>query len=286
MRISVSSYSFEQYRRAGKLDLPGMIRQAAEMGFEGIEFTDLPKDLPTEERFALARDLKEDAARAGIAIAAYAVGANLWQPDPEKRAAEVERLKGEVDLAAELGAPVMRHDLVWALDKTGAGRSFLGMMPGLAKCTREITRYAAGKGIRTCSENHGLIAQDSTRMEAFAAAVNEDNYGLLVDLGNFLCVDEDPAHAVSRVANFAFHVHAKDFIINAENGEYQGMTRGMNRYLGVAVGDGCVPVKQCLSILKHAGYDGWVTVEFEGREDCLTGIRKGLDRLTGYLKEI
>lgn len=285
MRLSVSSYSFNQYIKAGKLTLPQVVDKAAEMGFEGIEFIDLPLAEDPAARLALARELRERARKNGLSMVAYTVAARLWQPTEELRRAEIERVKGEVDLAAVLGAPILRHDLVWALDQSGAGRSFLGMMPALAESVREITAYAAAKGIKTCSENHGRIAQDSTRMEAFVNLVGEDNYGLLVDVGNFLCVDEDPVTAVSRVANFAFHVHAKDMEILPFDTSSQGLiaTRGAGWLRATAVGCGSVPVERCLRILKRAGYDGWVSLEYEGREDCLWGIAEGLKNLKTYL---
>ena len=65
------------------------------------------------------------------------------------------------------------------------------------------------------SENHGFFAQDSDRVEKMVNAVASNNYGLLVDIGNFTCADEDPAIAVGRVAPYAFHVHAKDFHIKS-----------------------------------------------------------------------
>lgn len=289
MKLSVTTYSFQQYLKAGKITLPEMVDKAAEMGFEGIEFTAFSADATQEERLALAGELRERALKRGLAVVSYTVSAKLWQADKAARRAEIERIKREVDVAAALGAPVMRHDLVWSLDSAGAGRGFLSMIPQLSETVREITEYAAEKGVRTCSENHGFIAQDSYRMEAIVAAVNHDNYGLLVDVGNFLCADEDPITAVSRVANYAFHVHAKDMLVcspDTDGGVGIIKTRGMNGLKPTAVGHGSVPVKQCLAILKRAGYDGWVSVEYEAKGDCIEGIAEGLKNLRAYLAEL
>ena len=162
------------------------------------------------------------------------------------------------------------------------------MLPNMAKHTREFCEYAKTQGIKTCSENHGLIAQDSDRVERLFNAVNHENYGLLVDFGNFLCVDEDSVHAVSRVAPYAFHVHAKDMIIHPDKPETQNfiMTRGANRLEPTYVGGGDVNVFQCLKIMKRSGYDGYVSIEFEGAGDCIEMIKKGRDNLKKYLSEI
>ena len=53
MKLSVSSYSFHQYTKAGKLTLQELPAKAAEMGFEGIEYIDLPKEITGEAALLL-----------------------------------------------------------------------------------------------------------------------------------------------------------------------------------------------------------------------------------------
>ena len=281
MKISVTSYSFQQYLNAGKIDHLGMIDKAREIGIDAMEYTPLPGET-FEERCELARKIREKADSIGMPIASYTVAADLYKGSPEADAAEVERIKRQLDVAKILGAPVLRHDVCWSLPKSGAVRSFDQMLPTLAKNAREITEYAASLGIRTCSENHGHIAQDSDRMERLFNAVNHENYGLLVDIGNFACVDENNVTAVSRVAPYAVHVHAKDFYLSCEKQEGWFETRGCNYLKGAILGNGIVNVKKCIDIIKRAGYDGYVSIEFEGAEDCIEGITKGYE----YLKSI
>ena len=192
MKISVSSYSFSQYIRAGKLTQLECVAKAKEMGFDAIEFTDIAGESLDEQK-AMAKKIKEEADRVGIDINAYTIGANLYHESEEDSEKEVARLCGQLDVAKLLGAKVMRHDVCYTLGKTGNARSFELMLPTIAKNARKVTEYAETLGIRTCTENHGFIAQDSDRVEKLFNTVNHDNYGLLVDVGNFLCVDEDPS---------------------------------------------------------------------------------------------
>lgn len=291
MKIAVSSYSFQQAICRGEMTQADAVEKAKEMGFDGVEFIDLsPCDNPTlAQQLDYAAEIRSRAARAGIEVVAYTVGANLYTGSAAGDAAEVERLKGQVDVAAALGVKLLRHDACWNLTKTGAGRSFDGMLPVIADNARKITAYAAQKGIVTCTENHGFVAQDSDRMERLFIAVGHDNYGLLIDMGNFFCVDEDSAVAVSRLAPYAVHVHAKDMKrLPADNADRNCVidTRGCQQIRGTWVGNGDVPVKRCLSILKRAGYDGWVSLEFEGPEDCFEGVAKGLCTLRQCLAEL
>ena len=262
------------------------VAKAKEMGFDAIEFVDLTGE-NLEEQKEYAKKIKAEADRVGIEINAYTIGACLYKDTQEEMDAEVERLKGQLDVANLLGAKVMRHDVCYGLGKTGNSRSFDLMLPTIAENARKVTEYAATLGIKTCSENHGFIAQDSDRVERLFNAVNHDNYGLLVDMGNFLCVDENPATAVSRVAPYAVHAHAKDMI--ASDKPFEGhsiVTRGGNYLLGTVVGEGNVPVAQCIRILKKAGYDGFLSIEYEGREDCIDGIARGLKNLKKIFSEL
>ncbi len=272
---SVSSYSFAQYVNAGKMTLLDTVAKAKELGFTAIEFDELHiPDL--EERKALARTLRAEADRLGMVIPAYSVSGNLYLNDPEADAKELARVMGQVEVAEILGAKVMRHDVVYQIFKTGKCRSFDQMLPHIAAQTRKITEYAASKGIRTCTENHGYIAQDSDRMERLFAAVDHENYGLLVDIGNFCCADEDSAHAVSRVAPMAIHAHAKDMHLCKDPAPGFSQTRGCNYFKGAILGEGDIDIARCIAILKRAGYDGYISIEFEGAEDCIEGISKGL----------
>ena len=283
MKISVSSYSFKQKIRSGEMTELDCVRKAKEMGFDGIEFIDVDAD-GLDGQIEMARKIKEEADRVGIEIVAYTIGANLFSEKDEECEKEVERLKGQLLVAKALGAPLMRHDVCYKLTSKGRGRCFEMMLPTIAENCRKVTEYAQTLGIKTCTENHGFIAQDSDRVIKLATAVNHDNYGLLVDIGNFLCADEDPAIAVSKVAPLAIHVHAKDMKVSRERRSPREIeTRCCNYLLCCSIGEGDVPVKRCINILKKAGYDGYVTVEYEGQEDCIEGIRRGFENLKSFI---
>ena len=279
MKISVSSYSFMQYVRQDKMTVFDTVAKAKELGLDAIEFIDLP-GANLEEQKDFARKLRAEADRLGMTINSYTIAGNLYKNSPEADRAEVERLKGQVDVAEILGVSVMRHDCCYNIYKEGNGRSFDLMLPTIAANAREITEYAATKGIKTCCENHGYIAQDSDRMERLFNAVNHENFGLLVDMGNFCCVDEDNVTAVSRVAPYAIHAHAKDMHLSKNPQQGYGQTRGCNYFKGAVIGNGDVDVDRCIKVLKRAGYDGYLSIEFEGSEDCIDAIARGF----AYLK--
>lgn len=280
MKISVSSYSFRKYILQTKCDYFEICDKAKEMGFDGIEFIDLDnKEFAiTQDPLKTASQIREYCKKIGLDVIAYTIGANFLSEDKE---AEVERLKRAVDVAVELGAPVLRHDVCYALPNDHL-YSWREAIKDMAPNIRRVTDYAKERGVKTCTENHGYIFQAPERVEALIREVGSDNYGWLVDMGNFLCTDAEPTAAVHIASRYAFHVHAKDFLFKSgKEGNPGGFfqTNGGNFLRGTVIGHGVVPVKNCVNILKKAGYDAYITVEFEGMEDCLTAIQTGHDYL-------
>lgn len=287
MQFAVSSYSFSQLLKTGALNQLTCIAKAKELGFDAIEFAEIqPHD--GSSQLVYAAKLREEAARQGIAISCLAVGADFLNGSGGDLQAEIERVKRQVDVAVALGAPRMRHD-VSSGDKPGAPgwRSFATVLPILADACRQIASYAEQQGIRTMVENHGFFCQDAERLEQLHDAVGHPNFGLLLDMGNFLCVDEDPALACARLAPHAIYVHAKDFHVKSAMepapGEGFFRSRSGNYLRGAIIGHGNVPVQQCLYALERHGYDGTIAVEFEGLENCLQGIAIGFANLRRLL---
>lgn len=301
MKVAVSSYSFWQYVKEGKMTILDTVTKAAELGFEAIEFIrvvpfDIDIDTVTqEEKIAYAKEIRAKAEECGIEIIAYTVGANLYWGNDVEDAAEVKRLFDEVDIAVALGARIFRHDIFKAI-KVGDDQlirfeyklPFDKMLPTMVANARKVCDYAKLRGIKTCVENHGRIFQDIDRVERFYTAMDHENFGLLLDFGNFAFADEDPVLAISRLGHFAIHAHAKDFWKRKYGEEPASpkvsLSRACNQLSGCVVGEGDMNVAQCISILKNVEYDGYLSIEYEGYEDCIEGLKRGIVNLKNLIE--
>ena len=287
MKLGVSSYSFSRLVDSGAMSQLDVVRKAKVMGFDVIEFAGLTLPAGETEEF-FAGKLREECGRVGIEMGVYAVGADFLYGSDGDLDAEIDRLKKEAETARRLGAPCMRHDAAYGF-RAGSPKphGFADALPRLIRGCRAVTEYAESLGIRTMVENHGFFCQDSARVEALVNGVARENFGVLLDIGNFLCVDEDPAKAVGRLAPYMFHAHVKDFHVKPGTAPDPGRgwfrTRGGNYLRGAIIGHGDVPVGQCLRLIRESGYDGTVSVEFEGLEEPLTGIEIGLENLRAAL---
>jgi sugar phosphate isomerase/epimerase len=242
MKIGVSSYSFSRLVREGGLEQKAVIGKAKEIGFEAIEFSTIA--VPTGKSLpAYAAELRVEADRLAMPIVNYTIGADFLRGSKGDLQAEIERVKGEVDVAAILGVPGMRHDASSGWPATQRGpKSFEAALARLAEGCRAVTQYAASKGIKTMVENHGWFCQESLRVEKLVTAVDHPNFGVLIDMGNFLCADDEPTTAVSRLMPYAFHCHAKDFHVKAGSevapGQGWFQSRGVNYLRGATSANG------------------------------------------------
>ncbi len=280
MKLGVSSYSYSKHFRQTGENYFQVCDRAKKTGFSGIEFIDLSLEIqPSQSLMTLAQDIREHCEKIGLSVIAYTVSADFLKSDDSS--GEIGRLKDCIDIASCLGAGLLRHDGTWM--REGNWREAVRK---LAPSVREVTEYAAQKGIRTCTENHGYFLQDSNRVEELILAVDHPNYGWLVDIGNFACADEDSVHALEIAAPYAFHVHAKDFLIKKncqKPGSQWFPTRSGNWLRGTVPGHGVIPIASCVGILRRSGYDGWLSYEFEGMEENLPAIEDGFSYLSSLI---
>lgn len=272
MRLCASTYSFGKYAANGFFY---MADKAKEMGYDGIEI--VPGSFENSTDIEFAKKCALYCKDIGLEITAVCTGADLLS-DTE---GQVQKLCRDIDLCHAYTAGIMRHDVAY-----GSPLSYEKCLPVLAGACKRVAEYAKGLGIRTCTENHGFFSQDSQRVESLVNEVDCENFGLLIDVGNFLCADEEPTVAVGRLAKYAFHVHCKDFYVKSgceiDPGQGWFRSRAGNYLKGTVVGYGNAHAPQSLGILKRAGYDGPISVEFEGAEDNLFGLQAGIENVKRF----
>lgn len=285
MKLGISSYSLYQAMEAGAMDILSVIDWVKEIGAEHIEIVPLGFNLADNPQ--LADQIVERAAKAGIEISNYAIGANFITDTEEAYEAEIERVLKEVDVAHRLGVKLMRHDVASRPDTSIV--NFNSDLERIANACRKIADYAKGFGITTSVENHGYYVQASDRVQTLVHTVGRDNYKTTLDIGNFVCVDEDPIRAVKNNISIASMVHVKDFYIRpADRNPGEGwFPSAAGRYLrGAIAGQGDLDVSALLGIVKSSGYDGYLSIEYEGMEDCRRGAKIAFDNVKRIWNEL
>ncbi|WNR42647.1 sugar phosphate isomerase/epimerase family protein [Paenibacillus roseipurpureus] len=285
MKLGVSTYSLFQALKSGEMTIMDVIDWIADHGGEHVEIVPMGYDL--RGNFELADAIREKAKARGLDISNYAIGANFLTETEEAYLQEIERVKGEVDLAARLGVKKMRHDVARSEDLSI--RNFNANLGRLADACRQIADYASQYGIVTSVENHGYFVQHSERVQALIHAVDRDNFKTTLDVGNFLCVDEDSVAAVTNNLPFASIIHVKDFYVrpSCQNPGESWFKSSHGNYLrGAIVGHGDIDMREVLRVVKSSGYDGYISLEFEGMEECKKGTLIGLQNIRRIWDEL
>ncbi len=286
MKACVSAYSFYNAYRRNEIQFMDIIPKAKQIGFNAIEFIDLP--VPEggdimEVAVKIAARCKEF----DIKIVQYSPHADFMLGSNKDPWAEAERIKKQIDVAEVLGAFGVRHDHAWRFEDPRR-MNYTDALKIIVDPIRSVAEYGASKGIRTMSENHGRMFQSGKVMEELVRAVDNKNYGILVDIGNNICIDDDPLKGVAIMAPYCMHVHAKDFFTRPGHfpnpGEGWGRSLHGNFYRGTIFGQGVLNMPQTFRILEDAKYDGYVSLEFEGKEYAIYAIEAAYKNLMKYME--
>jgi sugar phosphate isomerase/epimerase len=283
LKIGLSSYSLSKAINAGEMDILGAIRWISENGGEHMELS--PCKLVLAGNDTLVKAIVKQAADCGIALSSYTIGANFITETEDAFQKEIKRVKSEVDIAAALGVKRMRHDAGSRPPADATVANFEKDLPKLVEACRAVADHARKYGIVTSVENHGYHVQGSERVQRLVLAVARENFRTTVDIGNFLCADEDPISAVRNNIKLASMVHFKDFYRrppHSDPGEGWFQSRAGYFLRGSIVGQGDIDIPSVVKIIKGSGYDGFVSIEFEGMEDCRAGSKIGLQNLRRY----
>jgi sugar phosphate isomerase/epimerase len=272
MKLGISSYCLNPSLQSQEMDVMQMLKWMKEQGADHVEFTPHGIDLETDP--SVADSIASATKEIGLSVANYAIAADFLKDSPEEYKQEIARVKKQVELAARLGSAQMRHDVVpWAFKQSSVGQ-FEADFEHLVEACGIIADYASSYGITTTIENHGFYVTPSDRSLRIVKAVNRPNFKMLLDIGNFLCVDENPVAAVKQCLPAASIIHFKDFYIRKAY-EYPGegwlQTWNGNYIRGAIFGQGDLDVRHIIRLIKESGFDGPISIEFEGFEQDTRG---------------
>jgi sugar phosphate isomerase/epimerase len=295
MKFGYSSYTFHQYMSDGRmslLDVMDWIAASPDGEHMEIATVSLSKEisndtssLDTDQDMIDALNAKSRAT--GVTLSNLVIPANFATDSTEEYDRQLARCKSHLDLADKLGIRLFRHDVAtWAY----AQNDYLGFeaaLPKIVEASKEIAQYAAKYGITTSIENHGKLVNASERVQRVIHLVDEVNFKTTLDIGNFLVVDEDPGVGTRANIGLASIVHLKDFYIRREAPSAGWLATPGGKYLkGSIVGHGDMDIRGILTTIKGSGYDGFISLEFEGMEDALLAASLGLANAKRILSEV
>lgn len=280
--LSLAQWSLHKEIQSGKLDPMDFAKKAKELGFTGIEYvsqlyTHLYKDAddPVKELQEILNALKNKSDQHNVQNLLIMVDGegDLAVLSEKERNQTVENHKKWVDAAQFLGCHSIRVNLFGTNDPE---KWVEVATDGLQK----LSEYAATKSINVIVENHGYLSSDASLLIKVMKNVNMKNCGTLPDFGNFClereggvrwgakCLKEYPKYkGIEEMMPFAKGISAKSYDFDADGNETT------------------IDFKKMMNIIKTAGYQGYIGVEYEGeRLSEIDGIIATRDLLTKLSK--
>ncbi len=239
VKISLNAYSFNEQMTGKGMTLFELLDFAAQNNFDAVDLTGyyFPgyPNVPDDDYIYR---IKRKAFQLGLDISGTGVRNNFADPDPDKRAADVELVKKWIDVAAKLGAPVIR---VFA-GKVSEGYENRRdeVAEYMAVCLKECADYGKMRGVLVGVQNHGDFLHTADQCIDMVKRVNSVWFGLIVDTGQFLT--DDPYVDIEKTLPYAVNFQLKESPFGAGSAIKTDLPRLMK-------------------IIHQSGYRGYLPIE-------------------------
>ncbi len=259
------------------------IRLAAELGAEGVQIYTVQGPMaPAALAPAKRRELRTLVADLGIEISAICGDLGGGFHDPAKNPGYIALSKEIVDLAVDIGTPVVTTHI----GVTPADRNDPVYQIMLAAC-RELADYAAARKVTFAIETG---PEPATVLKQFLDDIDSRGLGVNLDPANLvMAVNDDPVAAVYTLKDYIVHTHAKDGV-QLQPGSAVAFYHGKEADSAPAVvckevplGEGSVDWPRYLAALREIGYRGFLTIEREVGENPAADIAKAISFLRAQL---
>lgn len=255
LKTSLNAYSFNRLLndairgRGEGVTLMQLIEFAAKAGFEGFDATGyFFPGYPAVPSDTYVDSLKRRAADLGIGISGTGVRNNFTTSDESVRQAAVKHIKEWVEVAARLGAPVIRvfadtqmKSETW--ESVAKGHTRDEVQKWIAGHLRECADHGQRFGVRIGVQNHGDFLKTGQDLLNLVKAVGSSWCGPIVDTGYFKT--SDPYADIALVAPTALSWQIKQ----SPFGEQSDIPTDMVRLV---------------TIVRGSGYSGYLPIETLG----------------------
>ncbi len=268
-RIAVSTYSFFTFRDGSKLTMPECIDTAAKMGFDGVELLLVQMEDTSD---SMLQKLKRRAFVNGLDLCGMSTHQGFLRPDSDYRNENIKKTIAQIEMAYKLGIPTIRVNT----GRWGTSKSFeelmknKGVEPRLPGCTdeqgfkwvidalTECLPVAEKCGVVLGLENHWGLGSTAEGVLKIVNAINSPWLRVTMDTGNFF---ERRYEQLEMLAPEAVFIQAKTYF---GGGVYYTLD---------------MDYEKIAKICQGANYKGYVSLEFEGKEDPWTAVPKSLAAL-------
>ena len=220
------------------------------------------------------RGVVRHAERAGIAIAALNAHTNLCTRDPKQRQANTEFVAGSLQLAADLGVPIV----VTAAGGKNAYGYEQWFLDWTVEALRRLLPLAEKLGVALaleCGSPAGSLIYNIETLQKLLALEGLDSARVLFDPAHYQIRGDSPVRAYQTFRDRIVHIHAKDACGDPENTIFPPL------------GQGEVDFEELFAALSAAQFYGYIAVEYEAFAwDFPKDYRKVLPQEKAFLDDL
>lgn len=205
-KISLNAYSFNKLLVDKKTTLGELIDFCAREGFDAIDMTGyyFPgyPEIPSDEYIYR---LKNKAHRAGVDISGTGIRNEFGDPDASKRAADIALVKKWIEVAAKLGAPVIR---IFTAKAQTPGYTYQQQEAWIVEDIKTCVEHAKKFGVIVAVQNHNDFIKTADQAISIIQKVNSEWFGLVLDTGSF--VTNEPYSEIAKTTGYAVNWQVKE----------------------------------------------------------------------------
>jgi len=251
------------------------LEEARRWGYEGLELrlVDgqlIDPDLSSSDRESIGRLLRES----GLGLVAADSSIRLLNDQLDVEV--VRELMAFLELAAGWSAPLVR---VFG-GETPEGISHEDAVAKAVRILEQTALVAERLGVKVALETHDSFSAASA-VARVLDRVPSPHIGVVWDMLHTHRMGETPEQVWELVGPRIMNVHVKDARRMPEDGGWQL----------VLLGDGEVPAREAINVLRRGGYQGWLVAEWEKRwhpeiEDPDIALPHEIAMLRDWLAEV
>tara|TARA_B100000700_G_scaffold56744_1_gene61269 strand:- start:3991 stop:4905 length:915 start_codon:yes stop_codon:yes gene_type:complete len=267
-KFAIATYSYWHFREP-KITVQQVIDHASNLGVDGVDVLHVQMDNESPEYIRSLRDRAQDK---NIELICLSIHQDFVDPDKEKRENNIDHTKKCIDIAHDLGISYIRlnsgrWNTIDSFDDLMANKGIEPVLPGYTEddgfkwcidSIQDCLPHAEQAGVVLALENHWGLTRTPEGLLRIVNSIDSPWLGVLMDTGNFL---EDPYEKLEEIAPQTVFVQAKTYY---GGGEWYTLDLDYSRIA---------------EILNKVEYKGYISLEFEGKENANTGVPKSIELL-------
>ena len=237
-KLSLNAYSFNAPLRSGKVTLSDVIEFCSAQGFAAVDptgyyFPGYP-EVPSDDYIF---QLKRKAHGLGVAISGTGIRTDFGEPDKTIRAKDIILTKKWIEVAAKLGAPVIRIFAGRATTQNFSREAVAGWM---IEDIKTCVEYGKQHGVIVAVQNHNDFLKTADQTIDLVKKINSEWLGVVLDTGSF--VTNEPYSEIEKAISYAVNWQIKEKI------NYNGKNENAD-------------LLKLFRIIKASNYRGYLPIE-------------------------